>query len=32
MKFEGMTESEAKSMIEEAEPKEEGLFGKYGEE
>lgn len=32
VKFEGMTESEAKAMIEEAEPKEEGLFDKYKDE
>lgn len=32
VKFEGMTEQEAKAMVEEAQPKEEHLYSKYGDE
>lgn len=32
VKFEKMTEEEAKSLVEEAEPKEEGIYSKFGQE
>ena len=32
VKFEGMTEQEAKAMVEEEQPKEEHLYSKYGDE